>query len=89
LSKDNFEGEDNYTEKNYANLSNARVDAGFDIIDFAMEEVINAHHLNYYEVLTILAMMGAKVHRNNIDQYLIETVTRFQQKMNKEDEEGK
>ena len=81
--------EDNYEEKNYAGLSNARVDAGFDLIDEAMCKVINKHHLNYYEVLTVLAMMTAKVERNNIEQYLLETVTRFQQKTNREDEEGK
>lgn len=73
----------------YANLSNERVNKGFDLIDEAMVNIINEHHLNYYEILTILAMMSAKVERNNIDQYLLETVTRFQEHMNSEDEEGR
>ena len=76
-------------EKNYANLSNTRVDTGFDILDDAMVKIINEQHLNYYEVLTIIALLGAKVERNNIDQYLMETCTRFQQKMNDDDEAGK
>jgi len=76
-------------EKNYANLSNTRVDTGFDILDDAMVKIINEQHLNYYEVLTIIALLGAKVERNNIEHYLIETCTRFQQKMNDDDEAGK
>ena len=81
--------EDEFTEKNYAGMSNARIDAGFDVLDRVMIEIINEHHLNYYEVLTIFALMQKKVERNNMDQYLTETVTRFQQNMNKDDEEGK
>jgi hypothetical protein len=80
---------DKWTEKNYADLSNARVDAGFDILDEAMVTIINKHHLNYYEALTILALMSKKIERNNMDQYLTETVTRFSQRMNREDEAGK
>jgi hypothetical protein len=59
---------------------------GFDLIDEAMSKVVNEHHLNFYEILTILAMMDSKVKQNNISQYLIETVTRFQEMSNKEDE---
>ena len=54
-----------------------------------MEKIINETHLNFFEVLTILEMMATKVRRNNIDQYLLETVTRFQEMLNKEDEDGR
>lgn len=80
--------EDNYKEKNYVNMSNARIDAGFDILDDALARAINDHKLNYYEILTITAMLDSKVKQNNISQYLLETVTRFQEKINREDEEG-
>ena len=68
-------------------VNNDKINIGFDLIDDAMAKVVNEHHLNFYEILTILAMMDAKVKQNNISQYLIETVTRFQQQSNKEDKE--
>ncbi|KKN46018.1 hypothetical protein LCGC14_0677120 [marine sediment metagenome] len=80
---------DNFNEKNYNDMSNARIDAGYDVLDKAFEVIFNKHHLNFFEALTVLAMMDVKIKQNNISQYLIETVTRFQQKMNREDEEGK
>ncbi len=67
-------------------INNDRISIGFDLIDDAMEKAVNEHKLNYYEILTIIAMMDSKVKQNNISQYLIETVTRFQEMSNKEDE---
>jgi len=66
--------------------NNERINIGFNLLDGAMEKIVNEHKLNYYEILTILAMMDSKVKQNNISQYLIETVTRFQEMSNKEDE---
>ena len=68
-------------------INNDKINVGFDILDEAMNNMINTHKLNFYEVLTVLAMMDTKVKQNNISQYLIETVTRFQEHVNKEDEE--
>jgi len=68
-------------------INNDKINIGFDLIDEAMAKAVNEHHLNFYEILTILAMMDAKVKQNNISQYLIETVTRFQEQTNKEDQE--
>jgi hypothetical protein len=68
-------------------INNEKINIGFDLIDDAMAKVVNKHHLNFYEILTILAMMDSKVKQNNISQYLIETVTRFQQQSNKEDKD--
>jgi len=68
-------------------INNEKINLGFDIIDNAMAEVVNEHKLNFYEILTILAMMDSKIKQNNISQYLIETVTRFQEQTNKEDQE--
>ena len=70
-------------------ISNERIDEGFNILDAAMEKIFNDLHLNYYEILTVLAMMDAKVKQNHISQYILETVTRFQERMNEEDEKGK
>ena len=67
-------------------INNDRINIGFDLIDEAMSKAVNEHKLNYYEILTIIAMMDSKVKQNNISQYLIETVTRFQEMSNKEDE---
>lgn len=67
--------------------NNDRINIGFDLLDSAMEKIVNEHKLNFYEILTILAMMDTKVKQNNITQYLLETVTRFQEQTNKEDEE--
>jgi hypothetical protein len=67
-------------------INNEKISIGFDLIDAAMEKAVNEHKLNYYEILTIIAMMDSKVKQNNISQYLIETVTRFQEMSNKEDE---
>ena len=68
-------------------IDNEKINLGFDILDNAMAEVVNEHKLNFYEILTILAMMDSKIKQNNISQYLIETVTRFQEQTNKEDQE--
>ena len=68
-------------------INNDKINVGFDILDEAMNNMINTHKLNFYEVLTVLAMMDTKVKQNNISQYLIETVTRFQENINKEDED--
>ena len=67
--------------------NNDRINIGFDLLDSAMEKIVNEHKLNFYEILTILAMMDTKVKQNNITQYLLETVTRFQETANREDEE--
>ncbi len=76
-------------ERHYVEISNDRLDKGFDQLDYAMEKIINETKLNFFEILTILEMMATKVRRNNIDQYLLETVTRFQEMLNKEDEDGR
>ena len=70
-------------------IDDNKVNIGFDELDLAMEKIVNIHKLNMFEVLTILAMMDMKVKQSNIDQYLLETVTRFQEKMNEADERGK
>ena len=70
-------------------INNDRVEIGFNELDIAMEKIVNEHKLNFYEVLSILAMMDTKVKQNNISQYLLETVTRFQELLNKEDEDGR
>ena len=67
--------------------NNDRINIGFDLLDSATEKIVNEHKLNFYEILTTLAMMDSKVKQNNITQYLLETVTRFQEQTNKEDEE--
>jgi len=67
-------------------INNDKISMGFDILDEAMNDMVNKHKLNFYEVLTVLAMMDTKVKQNNISQYLMETVTRFQENINKEDE---
>lgn len=85
LSEHNHDEE----KRHYVDISNDRLDSGFDQLDTAMEKIINETHLNFFEVLTILEMMATKVRRNNIDQYLLETVTRFQEMLNKEDEDGR
>ena len=70
-------------------IDNEKIDVGFNELDMAMEKIVNEHKLNFYEVLSILAMMDTKVKQNNISQYLLETVTRFQELLNKEDEDGR
>jgi hypothetical protein len=70
-------------------IDNEKIDVGFNELDIAMEKIINEHKLNFYEVLSVLAMMDTKVKQNNISQYLLETVTRFQDLLNKEDQDGR
>jgi|TARA_R110002167_G_scaffold63725_3_gene180056 hypothetical protein len=70
-------------------INNDKIDAGFNELDMAMEKIVNEHKLNFYEVLSILAMMDTKVKQNNISQYLLETVTKFQEILNKEDQDGR
>ena len=70
-------------------MDSDRIDKAFDMLDEVMEKIVNEHHLNVFEVLTVLTMMDQKISRNNIDQYLLETVTRFQEKLNEEDERGR
>jgi len=68
-------------------INNDKINVGFDLLDSAMEKIVNEHKLNFYEIITILAMIDTKVKQNNITQYLLETVTRFQEQTNKEDEQ--
>ena len=70
-------------------IDNEKIDVGFNELDMAMEKIVNEHKLNFYEVLSILAMMDTKVKQNNISQYLLETVTKFQELLNKEDQDGR
>ena len=70
-------------------IDNEKIDVGFNELDIAMEKIINEHKLNFYEVLSVLAMMDTKVKQNNISQYLLETVTKFQELLNKEDQDGR
>ena len=70
-------------------INNDKIDAGFNELDMALEKIVNEHKLNFYEVLSILAMMDTKVKQNNISQYLLETVTKFQELLNKEDQDGR
>ena len=79
------EPEDEYEKKHYINMDNERIDRGFDVLDEAMVKITGELHLTYYEILTILTMMQTKVTNNNHAQYLLETVTRFQQDLNEED----
>ena len=70
-------------------INNDKIEVGFNELDMAMEKIVNEHKLNFYEVLSILAMMDTKVKQNNISQYLLETVTKFQEILNKEDQDGR
>ena len=70
-------------------INNDKVELGFNELDIAMEKIVNEHKLNFYEVEAILAMMDTKVKQNNISQYLLETVTKFQELLNKEDQDGR
>ena len=70
-------------------INNDKVELGFNELDMAMEKIVNEHKLNFYEILSILAMMDTKVKQNNISQYLLETVTKFQELLNKEDQDGR
>ena len=70
-------------------INNDKIEVGFNELDIAMEKIVNEHKLNFYEVLSILAMMDTKVKQNNISQYLLETVTKFQEILNKEDQDGR
>jgi hypothetical protein len=70
-------------------INNDKIEVGFNELDTAMEKIVNEHKLNFYEVLSILAMMDTKVKQNNISQYLLETVTKFQELLNKEDQDGR
>jgi len=70
-------------------INNDNIELGFNELDKAMEKIVNDHKLNFYEILSILAMMDTKVKQNNISQYLLETVTKFQELLNKEDLDGR
>ena len=63
-------------------IDDNKINIGFDELDSAMEKIVNIHKLNMFEVLTILAMMDMKVKQSNINQYLLETVTKFQKDVN-------
>ena len=70
-------------------INNDKVELGFNELDIAMEKIVNEYKLNFYEVGAILAMMDTKVKQSNISQYLLETVTKFQELLNKEDQDGR
>ena len=66
-------------------IDDNKINLGFDELDSAMERIVNVHKLNMFEVLTILSMMDMKVKQSNINQYLLETVSKFQKDLNSED----
>ena len=70
-------------------INNDKIELGFDELDIAMEKIVNEHKLNFYEILSILEIMATKVRHNNQSQYLMETVTMFQELLNKEDQDGR
>ena len=80
---------DEVDKKHYVRMDGDRMDKAFDILDIAVEKIVNELHLNVFEVTAVIGMMEQKISRANIDQYLLETVTRFQEKLNEEDERGR
>ena len=70
-------------------IDDSKINIGFDELDKVMKKIVNTHKLNMFEVLTILSMMDMKVKQSNINQYLLETVTRFQEDINRNDEQNK
>lgn len=66
-------------------IDNTKVDKGFDVIDKAYNTAVNDLKLNYFEILHITAMMDMKIRQQNINGYLLETVTRFAQEQNEQD----
>jgi len=80
---------DEYKEKNYLDLSNARIDAGLDIIDRAFEEMSKTHHLNFFEMLSVLSAMEAKLKNHETAQYFLDNITKFADKVNCEDKDGR
>lgn len=68
-------------------LDNEKIAKAYKMLDDYMGIAVNELKLNYYEVLIVFAMMDANVKAQNVAGYLAESVTRFAEKINKEDEE--
>lgn len=80
---------DEYKEKNYLDISNARIDAGLEIIDKAFAEMVKEHHLTFFEMLSVLAGMEAKLKNHETAQYFLDNITKFVDKENCEATEGR
>jgi len=58
----------------------------YDEMDRFLENLVNTNRPNYFELTVLLEMMLTKIRQGNIDGYLIETVERFVENKNKNDE---
>jgi len=58
----------------------------YDEMDRFLENLVNTNRPNYFELTVLLEMMLTKIRQGNIDGYLIETVERFAENKNKNDE---
>ena len=81
--------DDHFHEKNYLDISNARIDAGLEIIDEAFERMAKEHHLTFFEMLSVLAGMEAKLKNHETAQYFLDNITKFADKYNCEDKDGR
>ena len=69
-------------------LRKDRIAIAYDKLDDYMQSMISGDSnsgINYYEMLIVLAMMDANIKSQNVASYIQDTVTRFSEKMNKED----
>jgi hypothetical protein len=56
------------------------------MLDDYMAIAVNELKLNPYEMEVVFSMMKNNISQQNISAYMSETVTRFSEKLNKEDE---
>ena len=58
-------------------IDDNKVNAMYNELDKAMEEISNKHKPNYFELIHVIYMMDTKLKQSNIEQYFMETVENF------------
>jgi hypothetical protein len=70
-------------------LDQDKIAEAYKKLDDYMGETINVLKLNPYELDVVFAMMRSNIAQQNISAYMAETVTRFSEKLNQEDQDLK
>ncbi len=58
-------------------IDEEKINAMYNELDKAMEEISKKYHPNYFELIQIMYMMDTKLKQSNIEQYFMETVDKF------------
>jgi len=67
-------------------LNKEKISKAYKELDAFVCKFVNDDKMNFYEVMVVFAMMDGNIKQQNISKYLIDSVSRFSQLLNAEDQ---